>query len=109
MSGKLSIDIVAFKAITSGTLVGFATIRIRELHLVVRDLTIHQKGDRRWCGLPGKAQVDRQGVAQRDENGKIRYVAVLEFDDGPTRKAFSAKVIEALERYDANAFAGAAA
>jgi hypothetical protein len=106
---KLTIDVVTWKPLRSGTLVGFCTVKIRELRWIIRDLTVHARGDKHWCALPGKAQLDKQGQALRDEHGKIRYVPVIEIDDTTFRRAFSDRVIEALQRYDSRVFDGAAA
>jgi hypothetical protein len=93
---KFSVRVDQFTAHRANTLVGFVTITIPELHLRVTDLTVHQKNDARWIGLPGKPQLTREGQLRRDDRGKIAYSSVLEFTDAETRKAFSARVIEAL-------------
>jgi hypothetical protein len=102
--GKLRVEVEGFKPLRSNTLFGFVTIKIPALHLRIVDLTVHQKNDSRWVGLPAKPQLDRDGTVRRDERGKILYSSVLEFTDKATRDAFSARVIESLLEFAPSAF-----
>jgi hypothetical protein len=54
--------------------------------------------------LPGKPQIDGNGVARRDDRGKVAYVPVLEFTDRATRDAFGQKVIASLLEFAPAAF-----
>jgi hypothetical protein len=38
----------------SNTLLGFADVLLTETHLRIRDVALHQKGERRWAQLPGR-------------------------------------------------------
>jgi hypothetical protein len=40
---KLTVVCVGFKPLRSGTLVGFATVRITELHMTIADVTLHAR------------------------------------------------------------------
>jgi hypothetical protein len=93
---KLTITIESWRAHRSGTLYGFATVVIPELHLRIVDCPVHEKNGQRWAGLPAKPQVSKDGSVRRDERGKIMYATVLDFTDRATRDAFSARVIDAL-------------
>ena len=94
---KLSITILDFKPLHRNTLQGFATIRINEMRLTIKDVAIHVKGDSRWAQLPSKPMIDRDGAVIRDrETGKIAYANIFEFTDRATRDAFSHAVIAAL-------------
>jgi hypothetical protein len=93
---KLSVTVESFHAHSSGTLLGFATVLIPELHLRVIDCPVHKKNGQRWLAFPAKPQISKDGSVRRDERGKALYVAVLEFTDKETRTAFSARAIAAL-------------
>jgi hypothetical protein len=80
----------------SNTLFGFADLLVPELHLRIREATVHESRGKRWIGLPAKPQVTREGHVRRDDRGKTAYAPVLEFTDKPPRDAFSARAIEAL-------------
>jgi hypothetical protein len=100
MTGKLSVRVENFTRRRSNTLYGFADVLIPQLHLRIRELTVHESHGRRWVGLPGRPQIDRDGAARRDDRGKVAYRPVLEFIDRETGDAFSARALEALlERY----------
>jgi hypothetical protein len=67
-------------------------------------LSIHEKNDSRWVGMPGKAQITRTGELRRDERGKVLYTPTIEFTDRATRDAFSARVIASLLEFAPAAF-----
>jgi hypothetical protein len=104
MTSKLTVEIEGFTPRRSNTLYGFATVVIPELHLKIIDLTVHQKNASRWIGLPGKAQINREGQLRKDDRGKTLYSPTIEFTDRDTRDAFAAKVIAALLEHSPNAF-----
>ena len=105
MTGKLTIQVEAFKPLKSNTLHGFVDVRIVELHLLIHDLSIHQKNGKRWASLPSKPMVSRDGVVRRDERtGKVAYTPILEFGDAETRSAFSNRVIASLLEFAPAAF-----
>ena len=101
---KLSVHVEGFKPLRSNTLFGFCTVTIPELHLRICDLTVHQKNESRWVGLPGKPQIDRDGNLRRDDRRKVLYTPVIEFTNKATRDAFSARVIAALLEFAPAAF-----
>jgi hypothetical protein len=97
MSGKFNITVTDFRPLQKNTLRGFATIRISEMRLEIRDIAIHARDDSRWIQLPARPQLDRSGTPIRDAlSGKINYATILEFFDRQTRDAFSHAVIAAL-------------
>jgi hypothetical protein len=101
---KLSIRVEAFTPRHSNTLVGFVTVVVPELHMKINDITVHQKNESRWIGLPGKPQIGRDGQVRKDERGKTLYTPVLELIDSKTRDAFSHRVVEALLEFAPAAF-----
>ena len=101
---KLSVKIETFKPRRSNTLFGIIDIVVLEMHLRIKDATVHESHGRRWVGLPAKPMITREGQALRDERGKIAYSAVLQFTDRATADAFSARTIAALLERDPDAF-----
>jgi hypothetical protein len=104
--GKLTVQVEAFAPRRSNTLVGFCTVIIPEMHLKIIDLSVHEKNESRWMGLPAKPQIAREGTVRRDERGKTAYSPVLEFTDKATRDAFSARVVTSLLEFAPAAFEG---
>jgi hypothetical protein len=89
---KHSISLVSFRAVAKNTLVGFATIRIDQIRLVVHDVALHVKGASRWAQLPARPEV-RDGALVIGDDGKVQYSITLEFEGGrAVRDAFSAAV-----------------
>jgi hypothetical protein len=106
---KHAIRCRGFRALAKGSLVGFASVYIAELKLLVHDVSLHRKGDARWASLPAKP-VTRDGrVVMEQRTGRPQYAAILEFDDRETRDAFSAAVWRAVIDEHPELDAGAAA
>jgi hypothetical protein len=101
---KLSLSCNHFRAFKRNTLHGFATIRIEQMKLTIRDVAVHQKNAARWAQLPAKPMVNQDGTALRDETGRIKYTPVLEFDGRAVRDAFSAAAIAAVLHHASSAF-----
>ena len=96
--GKLTVEVVEFKAMDRNTLRGFLVVRIPAMRLTIRDLMVHESHEKRWIALPSKAQISReQEVVKRD--GKIQYSPILAFDTKDVGDAFSAAVLRALDAY----------
>jgi hypothetical protein len=99
MSAKLSVVCTEWRALRKNTLIGFATVEIREMRLVVHDVSVHRKGDRLWAALPSRPWV-KNGARVTDADGKTRYSVLFEFIDKPTGDAFSKAVLRAIsERF----------
>jgi hypothetical protein len=95
-TSRLTVKVEAYTPRRSGALIGFCTVVVLEMRMRVIDLKVFRSHGQRWCGLPGKPQVDKDGAVRRDAGGKIQYAPVLQFLDRGTSDAFSARVIEAL-------------
>jgi hypothetical protein len=100
---KLSVTCRGFRPLHRNTLRGFVEIHIDELKLSVRDVAVHQKGESRWAQLPAKPQV-KDGELVKNEDGKVQYVHIMDFDSRAVRDAFSAAVINALLEFAPAAF-----
>jgi hypothetical protein len=48
------IEVTSFKPFQKSSLQGFAVIRMTNIGLEVRDVTLHQKNGKRWLQLPSK-------------------------------------------------------
>jgi len=95
MSGA-SLEIVEWKPMSRNSLRGFATVRLRN-GLVIKDVTVHASHGKRWASLPSKPLVDKDGNAQRGQDGKIRYVPMLEWPSRDVSDRFSEAVVAAIE------------
>jgi hypothetical protein len=85
------------RSLSSATLQGFFNLRMPS-GLCLNDLTLHQQGDKRWVGLPGKPQLDAEGRQRIGDNGKELYTPVVEIPDRRTRDRFSEQALAAIDR-----------
>jgi hypothetical protein len=93
---------------SAGTFLGFATVTYGSL--LIRDCPVNRTAGRVWVGLPGKVQVGKDGQALRDERGKMKYVAFLEWPDRATSDKWSESVIaDIIAQFGEEALALAAA
>lgn len=98
----MDIDVVEFKSFQKNTLQGFLTVRIIEMDMIVTDLTVHAQNDKRWIGLPGKPQLDRDGKVITS-GGKAQYVNILKFASRQASDAFRDAVLKAFDQYQKRA------
>ena len=94
---KHTVEVENFRPHRSGTLYGFVTVFIPQLHLRIHELTVHEKNGQRWVGLPARPQLTKDGSVRRDDQtGKTLYANILEITDRATRDAFSERTIASL-------------
>lgn len=93
------IEIEDFKPYERASLRGFLTVRIVELDLSISDLTVHEQNGKRWIGLPGKPQIDRDRKVITGADGKIVYVPILKFASRQAADAFRDSVLVAFDAW----------
>jgi hypothetical protein len=69
--------------------VGFVDVQLPS-GLVVRGLTIHRKGERRWIGLPARSY--------ESDSGSVSWAPVIEIPDRQTRERFEESILAALDK-----------
>ena len=97
-----SIECEEFKPFAKNTLRGFATIKIPDIRLRIKDVALHRKGESQWAALPAKPQI-KDGKAVTNAEGKAQYVHILEFTDRATSDAFSRAVVDAVLKFNPRA------
>jgi hypothetical protein len=101
---RLTVKLEAYTPRRSGVLIGFYSVIVPETRMRVIDVTVFQSYGKRWCGLPGRPQLDKGGQPRRDDRGKVVYSPVIQFTDRDVGDAFSHRVIEELLAADPRAF-----
>jgi hypothetical protein len=96
MTGKLSITCKSYTPIGKNSLIGKADIYVAEMRLTIHGVLILKSNGRMWVSLPSPAMLDKDGVALRDDRGKVKYSFCFEFDTREVRDAFSRAVIDAV-------------
>ena len=92
----MQISLTDWREMRRNSLRGFACIRYADL--VIRDIAVHNSHGKRWASLPSKPIINSEGVARRQDNGKIQYANILEWSSRDLQDKFSQAVVEALER-----------
>ena len=89
------IHIRDWRPLRKGSLVGFVKVELPS-GMILNDVTV-LSGDRgAWASPPSKPMIDRDGIAMKDANGKLKYSPVIEFASKEVRERFSNAVVEAL-------------
>jgi hypothetical protein len=88
--GYRSIEICDWKPLIKNTLRGFFSATLPS-GITIHNLTVHEKGEARWIGLPAREWTDQQGQKQ--------YAKLIEFRDRATADRFRDTMLEALDRH----------
>lgn len=100
---KLTCTCLEFKPLVRNTLRGFACIKIEEMQMEIKDITVHEKNGKRWAALPSKPQIRDRAVLVGDDD-KILYAPVMAFTSRAVADAFSATVVKAVLQLFPDAF-----
>jgi hypothetical protein len=92
----MSVKIETFRPLIRNTLRGFADVILPVTRLVIRDVAIHQIGDRCWINLPSRPMLNKDGSPMLNDRGKPLYFAFLRFTDEAAHLQFERAVIAAL-------------
>jgi hypothetical protein len=80
---KLHLQLIDWRAFVRNTLRGFASIKIEEMRLVVKEVAVS-----RWAQLPARPWVKDGQVVTDEATGKLKYQPTLEFDSRTVANAF---------------------
>lgn len=103
MSNSSAIIITDWKPIARNSLRGFFTATMPS-GLVFHEVAAHTSNGKKWVSPPSKPMVGKDGVALKDENGKVKYSPLISFSDKATRDKWSSAVVNALEQQMPGAF-----
>jgi hypothetical protein len=92
----MSVVIAEFRPLIKNTLRGFADVVLPLTRLCIRDVAIHQVGDRCWVNLPSRPMLNKDGSSMLNDRGKPLYFAFLRFTDEAAHLQFERAVIAAL-------------
>ena len=86
-----------WRQVRKNTLRGFCVVELPS-GLVIRDVSIHEKGKKRWASLPSRPMLDTEGRQVRNHAGHAQYAVLLGWRDRDLADAFSARLIELIRR-----------
>lgn len=87
------IEIVNYKERQKNTLQGFVTIRMTNIGLEIRDITVHQQNGKKWLGMPARPY---------EKDGKTQYAYIVHFYNEDMKMQFQNAVFIALEQYQSS-------
>jgi hypothetical protein len=87
----MAVEIKDFRPYERNTLKGFLTVLLQPSGLEIRDLTVHQKGDRRWVNMPSRPY--------QNSEGKTSYSFIILFPDKERSQRFQDVALKALDEY----------
>jgi hypothetical protein len=96
-----SLQVTKWRAYRKNTLRGFVDVRF-PFGLTIYDITVHEKGARRWVGLPAKQVLEGDRAKKVDD--KFIYTQMLGFDTRAQGDMFSDAVIGLLLEQHPTAF-----
>ena len=88
---EFRIDCRTFQRCEKNTLRGFVSLKITPPGLVVNDVCLHEKGDRRWLSFPAKPYQDKEG--------KQQWCPIVAIEDKEILRRFQAAGLAAIARY----------
>lgn len=86
----MAVEIVTFRGYTKNTLCGFLTVRLTNIGLEIRDMTLHQKNGSRWIALPARSYQD---------HGQTKWAYIVKFYDKDKWTQFQKACLKALDTY----------
>jgi hypothetical protein len=100
-----AITISDWKSRESGTLRGFFAANLPS-GLTLHELMLHGRDGRWWISFPSKPMLGTDGVALRDDSGKVRYSSPLvTFTNRQARDRLTEQVLAALRQAQPQLFA----
>jgi hypothetical protein len=68
--------LLEWRALRKNTLHGFCVIELPS-GLIIRDISIHEKGGKWWASLPARPMLDAEGRHVSNHAGHKQYAALL--------------------------------
>jgi hypothetical protein len=79
-----------WKPFQKNTMQGFVDL-VLPSGLILRSCTLHEKGNKRWIGMPAKSYTD--------DAGSTKWVTMVDFTTKEGHARFQEAALEAVERY----------
>jgi len=81
----MGLEITKFRGCRKNTLRGFLSVRMGNVGLEIRDISLHEKNNKQWIQLPSRPYVDNKG--------NEKYSFILDWYDKNRKTQFEAEVI----------------
>ncbi len=88
------IEILNFKFLNKGPLIGTFTVKLQKMGgMVIRECTLFEMGDKRWVNLPSRTY---------EVDGKKKYFSFVIFEDRATDDKFKDLIMKSVTEYMKN-------
>ena len=87
----MAIDILEFRSVSKGYLLGFLTVRLLTIGMEIRDIALFEKGGGKWVNLPRKEYQKKDGTKG--------WTELVRFTERTTHEKFQTEVLKALDEY----------
>jgi hypothetical protein len=82
--------VTEFKPMQKNTLQGFFSLELTS-GIVIKDMTLHRKGDKQWVSFPARPYQDKEG--------NQKWAKIIEIPDQERWWHFNSKALEAVAKY----------
>lgn len=99
---KPQLTLESWRPVVKNTLRGFASVRLPVgggTALIIKELSVHRKGDYVWVGFPAKPRISQGGQVMKDQDGKIQYDNLIQWTEKEHGDLFSARVVELIKQF----------
>jgi hypothetical protein len=87
-----------WRALAKGSLQGFVDLELQPSGLLIHSCTLMESNGKRWIGLPGRPQVQKDGTPILDPKiGKPLWKAIIEIKNREARERFQLAALRAVD------------
>jgi len=92
----MGLEITKFREVNKNTLQGFLSVRLTNVGIEIRDISLHRKNGKQWLAMPSRPY--------EDSEGNRKYAFILDFYDHDRKAQFESTVLALLKegRYGQN-------
>jgi hypothetical protein len=84
----MGIEITKFRECHKNTLQAFLSVRMSNIGLEIRDISLHKKNGKQWLAMPSRPY--------EDSEGNRKYAFILDWYDSDRKSQFEAEVLRLL-------------
>lgn len=90
----MSIEITKFRECHKNTLRAFLSVRMSQVGLEIRDISLHEKNGKEWLAMPSRPY--------EDSEGNRKYSFIVDWYDSDRKTLFEAEVLRLVKggRYE---------
>lgn len=83
------IEVIDITPVEKGSVLARCDVRIKPWSMILKNVTVFQKGTQRWLGMPSR---------QFEKDGEVKYEELIQFEGGAAKR-FRDQVMGAIEKW----------